>query len=142
MSKSDTGEVTFSEQFKARFRTGLGREFYSPLIDRLEGHGLRAAGSENSHTLQFKWTDSIGRKHALIALRNHPDRVVSFPKSYWASRSGKAGSLCERFAVGQTRLPSGPSGKESFREVLLNKDTFSDLLAVADEICVYAKAQV
>lgn len=134
--------ATFSEQFKSRLRSGSNAALYGPLIDKLEEHGLKASGSANSKTLQFKWTDSSGAQHALIAFRQQPDRVVSFPKSYWATRRERVGALCERFlGIGEVRVPAGPSGKESFKEVELKKATLTNLEAMIEEVCQYAKAQ-
>jgi len=131
----------YGERFKDELLSGFGGRLYAPLIELLEREEIKPQGSANSHTLQFVWTDRGGKKHALVAFRKRPERVMSFPKAYWQSRSVKVGAFCERFSIGQTRSPLGPSGKESFREVLLNDDTLQNLIGMLNDVCRYAKAE-
>ncbi|MCW8158562.1 hypothetical protein D7243_20525 [Stutzerimonas stutzeri] len=132
---------SYGERFKNEFLSGFGCRLYGPLIELLESEGLKPQGSANSHTLQFIWTDRVGKKHALVAFRKRPERVMSFPKAFWQSRSVQVSAFCERFPIRHTRSPSGPSGKESFREVLINDDTLGNLIGMLKEACQYAKAQ-
>lgn len=73
-----------------------GRRFKA-IFEYLLERGLKPEGKSNSGTLVFQHRGTDGNFIDVLAFRRKPEDVLSFPRSYWGSRSARRETLCKPF---------------------------------------------
>ena len=114
-----------------------GRRFQT-IFEYLLEQGLKPEGKSNSGTLVFQCPDTNGDFIDVLAFRRKPEDVLSFPRSYWGSRSNRREALCKPFdhserpsvmtgVVGYTNYSSG--------QLSIKSITQQRVMAVCISVC-------
>lgn len=102
------------------------------LHERLLELGLRTHMPSNSKTLFFEFSDGMGNKHGLAAMRTGYISVFSFPRTYWEQRRTElmhaiSGIGARHFIETQGAVSES---QYSFKQVRVSDDTANELLQV------------
>jgi hypothetical protein len=130
--------ASVTEQKLVTFQSGLGGKRFKIIFEVLLNAGLKPVGKSNSQTLIFRWKDSFGNEHDVVAFRQSPD-VLSFPRSFWRSRKDHRSSLCSSFGIFEQPPVSANVGptQESEGQVSLTMSTLERVKTLANDICAY-----
>lgn len=106
-------QPTVTDEIVSAFATDdtPGRRFEVIFKYRLE-RGLKPEGKSNSGTLVFQHRDTDGNFIDVLAFRRKPEDVLSFPRSYWGSRSVRRETLCKPF--GYSERPAVATGQVGY----------------------------
>lgn len=132
-------QPTATEEVVSAFETQdiPGRRFKA-IFDCLIEHGLRPEGKSNSGTLVFQYRSSDGTLIDVLAFRRKPEAVLSFPRSYWASRSDRREALCKPFDYAERpSVATGVIGPTNYSvgQLAIKSATHERVMAVCVAVC-------
>lgn len=129
--------MTATETIVRKFETSPSGSIFRELFGLLARHGLRPLGKSNTGTLLYQHHRDGGIVDNVFAFRLGPPRVISFPKSYWQSRSVNLGVHLEAFGYAERPPISGPvsESQNSAGQIELNSSTMERVLEICRDIC-------
>lgn len=130
---------TVTDEIVSAFATNdiPGRRFKA-IFDYLLGQGLKPEGKSNSGTLVFQHRDSDGNFIDVLAFRRKPEDVLSFPRSYWSSRSDRREALCKPFDYSERpSVATGVLGYTNYTsgQLAIKSITKERVMAVCVAVC-------
>ena len=131
------GVVTETEKMLEKFIGGLGGRRFREIFAVLESNGLRPLGKSNTATLLYQLQRGGGDTSDILAFRLGPPPVISFPKSFWLSRSGELGDYLANFSYSEKPPITGPVSDSQYSagQIELNRQTHERVLDVCARVC-------
>lgn len=137
-------QPTVTNEIVSAFATNdiPGRRFKA-IFDYLLEQGLKPEGKSNSGTLVFQHRDTEGSFIDVLAFRRKPEDVLSFPRSYWGSRSDRREALCKPFDYSESpSVATGVVGYTNYSsgQLAIKSITLERVMAVCVAVCSDLKA--
>lgn len=129
--------MTETEKLVEKFVRGLGGRRYEEIFGLLESNGLRPLGKSNTETLLYQFRSAGGQVHDVIAFRMGPPPVISFPKSYWLSRSDELSEHLQNFSYFEKPAVTGPVSDSQYSagQVEMKRSTQERIAEVCTRVC-------
>ncbi|EJM26842.1 MULTISPECIES: hypothetical protein [Pseudomonas] len=132
-------QPTVTDQIVSAFATDdiPGRRFRA-IFDYLLEQGLKPVGKSNSGTLVFQHRGTDGNFIDVLAFRRKPEDVLSFPRSYWGSRSDRREALCKLFDYSESpSVANGVVGYTNYSsgQLAIKAITQERVMAVCIAVC-------
>lgn len=130
---------TVTDEVVSAFATNdkPGRRFQE-IFKYLAEQGLRPEGKSNSGTLVFQHRDANGNYVDVLAFRRKPEDVLSFPRSYWGSRSNRRETLCNPFDYSERPpVSTGAVGYTNYSvgQISIKSTTQERVMTVCIAVC-------
>ncbi|MGA4632913.1 hypothetical protein ACPA5B_03450 [Pseudomonas solani] len=142
-STTEQKKSTVSQEKVESYLSGFGGSKFQPLFAILQASGLEPLGKSNTDTLLFQLRDGA-MAHDVVAFRRKPEAVLSFPKSYWATRAADRAALCKSFDLGEQPAVTkevGSTSQQSAGQVKVSAVTLERLVALCTELRRYVSAK-
>jgi len=129
--------MTDTENMMSKFTKGFGSARYIEIFGILESNGLQPLGKSNTETLLFQLHDEKDVIYDVFAFRLGPPPVISFPKSYWLSRSQKLSKYLNNFSYAEQPSVTGPVSDSQYSagQIELNRSTQQRVVEVCNNVC-------
>ncbi len=129
--------MTITEDIVESFCQGLGGSRFRHLFDILEEYGLRPLGKSNTATLLYQRIGPGGSTEDIFAFRKSSPHVISFPKSYWTSRSRALGDILDQFQYSEKPAIEGPISESQYSagQIELSRNTEERIVKMCERIC-------
>lgn len=126
-----------TEKMVAKFVGGLGSKRYTEIFSVLESYGLKPLGKSNTETLLFQFKDEKSVAHDIFAFRLSQPPVISFPQSYWLSRSDEMSSHLAKFTYSERPKTEGPVSESQYSagQIELSRATQERVVAMCKTVC-------
>ncbi|MFK0091869.1 hypothetical protein [Pseudomonas sp. NPDC090592] len=133
-------QPTVTQEIVSAFQTQdvRGRRFKA-IFDYLVEQGLKPEGKSNCETLPFQYRGADGNQMDVLAFRRGDNDVLSFPRSYWRSRSDRREALCEPFDYSERpSVATGVVGSTNYSvgQLTIKSATQDRVMAVCAAVCV------
>jgi hypothetical protein len=129
--------MTATSDMVSKFTSGLGSARYREIFETLESSGLCPLGKSNTETLLFQYRDGTGETLDVFAFRLGPPPVISFPRSYWLSRSSALNENLDNFSYAERPAITGPVSDSQYSagQIELSRGTQERVVAVCNRVC-------
>lgn len=140
---AEQAKLTVTQKVMLSYENGLGGSNFSILFSILKDQGLVPLGKSNTDTLLFQYRNS-GKSQDILAFRRKPYAILSFPKSYWSTRSADLILMCKDFHENEKLLVHarvGSTSQQSAGQLFINTATLQRLKNLCVDICKNIKSK-
>jgi hypothetical protein len=129
--------MTHTERMVSKFINSLSGSRYRQIFEILDSHGLRPLGKSNTETLLYQFRDAQRNVADVLAFRLGPPQVISFPKSYWLSRSLELSQYLNDFSYNERPAVAGPVSTSQFSagQIEITPNTYERIMQVCNNVC-------